>query len=59
MFTQVVDENEILTGVFVIGVVVGAALLIIAASEIIGLVISGSVSGPLIATGVALKLQGK
>ena len=59
MFTQIVDENEILTKVFVIGVIVGAALLIIAASEIIGLVISGSVSGPLIAAGVALKLQGK
>jgi hypothetical protein len=59
MFTQIVDENEILTGVFVVGVIVSAVLLIIAASEIIGLVISGSVSGPLIAAGVALKLQGK
>jgi len=53
------DRDDISTAVFVVGVIAGVALGYLAVSGIIGYLLGGSVSGPLIAAGAALKSQGK
>jgi len=53
------NRDGISTAVFVAGMIVGVALGYLAISGMIGYLLSGSVSGPLIAAGAALKSQGK
>jgi len=53
------NRDGISTAVFVVGMIVGVALGYLAISGMIGYLLSGSVSGPLIAAGAALKSQGK
>ncbi len=53
------NDNEYIAALFIAGVVIGAVAAVYIGGGLIASLLSGSISGPILGAGAALKLQGK